>query len=259
MVAAIYDVSFVAHPEWFGWREGMRRRLLTGLTAHRAARVLTTSEFSKGEIHRRLGVRVDRINVVYPGTTALADGPAEGHGEQLVLFVGSLFTRRHVPELIQAFAGLAGARDNLRLEIVGDNRTTPRVDFDRLVASTGVADRMTLRSYVPDDLLATLYRRACAFVFLSEYEGFGLTPLEALGAGVPILVLDTPIAREVYGEAALYVPSADPAIVRSALERVLSDAELRARLRDAAGPVLARYSWDTCARQVLNVLLSAAR
>ena len=55
-VVAIHDVSFAAHPEWFGWREGMRRRTLTRLSAERAARVLTISEFSKREIVTHLGI-----------------------------------------------------------------------------------------------------------------------------------------------------------------------------------------------------------
>ena len=63
-----------------------------------------------------------------------------------------------------------------------------------------------MRDYVADEELAALYARPRAFAFLSEYEGFGLTPLEALAAGVPLVVLDTPVAREVYGDAAAYVP-----------------------------------------------------
>ena len=54
-----------------------------------------------------------------------------------------------------------------------------------------------------------LYARASVFAFLSEYEGFGLTPLEALAAGVPPVVLDTPVAREVYGDAAVFVRRGD--------------------------------------------------
>ncbi len=90
--------------------------------------------------------------------------------------------------------------------IVGDNRTWPRTGS---AGGGGGARRRrhesNLRSYVPDAELASLYARAAVFVFLSEYEGFGLTPLEALRAGVPIVVLDTPVAREVYGDAAVYV------------------------------------------------------
>jgi len=258
-VVAIHDVSFAAHPEWFGWREGVRRRILTRLSAHRAARIVTISHFSKHEITRRLGVDQARIEVSYPGVPKVpppANATAARSAEHLVLFVGSLFTRRHIPALITGFARLAERRNDVRLEIVGDNRSKPPVDFDRMVRESGAADQIGLRSYVDDQRLAELYGRARAFVFLSEYEGFGLTPLEALAAGVPIVVLDTPVAREVYEEAALYVSEPNPGLVLSALERALFDDGERARILDAAARLLPRYSWRTCAEQVLNVLLA---
>lgn len=259
MVAAIYDVSFAAHPEWFSSREGLRRRLLTRVTAHRAARVLTTSHFSKREIVRCLGVDERKIDVVYPGPPAVPSPPATGRErEDLVLFVGSLFTRRHIPALIEGFTRVAADRPTARLEIVGDNRTHPAVDVARLVAGSPAAARIALRSYVTDEVLFDLYSRARAFVFLSEYEGFGLTPLEALAADVPIVVLDTPIAREVYGDAAHYVPAPDPALVHAALGHVLSDETERRRILDAAARTLERYSWTRCAAAVLDVLVKAA-
>jgi glycosyltransferase involved in cell wall biosynthesis len=258
MVTAVYDVSFAAHPEWFGAREGFRRRLLTGMSARRAARVVTSSEFSRGEIARYLRVDPRNVDVAYPGIPAMARSPATVDRDNLVLFVGSLFTRRHLGELIEGFGGLARRQRDVRLEIVGDNRTKPRLDFDRLAAASGVADRIALRSYVEDRALAALYSRAKAFVFLSEYEGFGLTPLEALAAGVPIVVLDTPIAREVYGDAALYLPAPEPALIHAALDRLLRDDAERARILTAAKTVLPRYSWNSCASVVLNTLVRAA-
>jgi glycosyltransferase involved in cell wall biosynthesis len=255
MVVAIYDVSFAARPDWFGWREGLRRRVLTRVAARRAACVLTTSQFSRQEISRLLNIPASKIEVVYPGIDAV---PPQHTNENLVLYVGSLFTRRHIPEVIDAFARLARRRPDVRLEIVGDNRTIPRIDVDALVRASGVGDQIAVRSYVPDEALASLYGRARVFVFLSEYEGFGLTPLEALAAGVPIVVLDTPVAREVYGDAAVYVPSTEPEIVAAALDRVLDEEAERARIRDAAAGLLPRYSWHACAAKVLDALIAAA-
>ena len=96
-------------------------------------------------------------------------------------------------------------------------------------------------------------------VFLSEYEGFGLTPLESLAAGIPIVVLDTPVAREVYGDAALYVSEPDPARIAVAVRRALFDEPERARMFAAARRMLPRYSWERCAEQVLRVLLQSSR
>jgi len=256
MVVAIHDVSFAAHPEWFSWREGTRRRAVTLLAARTAKRIITISEFSKREIVAHLGVDGSKVSVVYPGVTSFGAG-RPFPGRHTVLFVGSIFNRRHVPELIDGFARLARTRPDVQLEIVGDNRTSPRIDVQSLVQATGVGDRIHLRSYVPDSELRTLYAESAAFVFLSEYEGFGLTPLEALAAGLPVLLLDTPVAREVCGDAAAYVKRADPILIEETLRSLLFDPVSRERILRAARDVLPRYSWTTCAGRVLKVLAEA--
>jgi glycosyltransferase involved in cell wall biosynthesis len=261
MVVAIHDVSFAAHPEWFAWREGARRRTVVQLAARAAARVITISEFSKREIVSHLGIDDSKVVVVYPGVTPFTREASQKDSPRscTVLFVGSIFNRRHVPELIEGFTRLARARPDIRLEIVGDNRTLPHVNLAAIVHASGLADRIHLRSYVSDQELQALYATSAAFVFLSEYEGFGLTPLEALASGLPVLLLDTPVAREVCGDAARYVPRADPALIEDALRALLFDPGERERILDAATHVLARYSWADCATRVLLVLLEAGR
>jgi len=254
MVVAIHDVSFAAHPDWFAWREGARRRIVVRLAARAAARVVTISEFSKREIVAHLGIDASKITVVYPGVTSMVVGRGFTP-RQTILFVGSIFNRRHVPELMQGFARLAGAHPELHLEIVGDNRTSPHVDLEAVAHAAGLAHRIHVRSYVPDDQLRSLYASSAAFVFLSEYEGFGLTPLEALASGLPVLLLDTPVAREICGGAAMYVPHAEPALIEEALRALLFDPHERDRILGAAKDVLGRYSWTDCARRVLNVLV----
>jgi glycosyltransferase involved in cell wall biosynthesis len=115
-----------------------------------------------------------------------------------------------------------------------------------------------VRDYVPDAELAALYAGASAFAFLSEYEGFGLTPIEALTAGVPSVLLDTPVARETCGGSALYVPANDLRATTDALDRLLFDEEVRARLLATAPSVLARYRWARAARETMDVLQEAA-
>lgn len=257
IVLVIHDVSFAAHPEWFPWREGLRRRTLTRLSARRAARVITESDFSKREIARLLGVPSPRIEVIYLGASALHETrPLDHSRAPLVLYVGSLFNRRHIPELIEGFRHMAARNPEARLEIVGDNRTTPRIDPDQLIAATGLSGRARWRSYIQDADLALLYGTAAAFAFFSDYEGFGLTPLEAMAAGIPVVVLDTPIAREIYGPAALYVDRPDPGRIADALARLLAPSDERARLIDAGSRQVQRYSWRECARRTLQVLLT---
>ena len=117
---------------------------------------------------------------------------------------------------------------------------------------------MSIRDYVPDAELTALYGRARAFAFLSEYEGFGLPPLEALSAGVPPVLFDTDIAREVCGDAALFVRNGDHSAITGALERVLFDETVRRGVLDAAPGVFARYSWPRAAAETLAALESVA-
>jgi glycosyltransferase involved in cell wall biosynthesis len=270
VVVAIHDLSFVAHPEWFGVREGARRRWLARRTAHGAAAVITISQFSRRELIERLGVEAARIHVVPPGvgtgdwgtrglTASLSPQVAQSLSPLSVLYVGSIFNRRHVVDLIRAVAPIARTRSDVSLDIVGDNRSWPHQDLGGAIAAEGIADRVRWHEYVTDEQLHELYARARAFAFLSEYEGLGLTPLEALAAGVPPVLLDTAVARESCGDAALYVPVNDlPAITR-ALEALLFDEQVRARLLAAAPAELAKYSWPQAARNTLAVLEQAAR
>jgi glycosyltransferase involved in cell wall biosynthesis len=266
-VVTVHDVSFAAHPEWFRWREGLRRRLVTRATSHQARVVVALTDFGRREAEAHLGVPPGRIWVISQG----ADGhpcfdpsppplsEAPGEREPLVLYAGSIFNRRNVPFLVRGFARLVARHPDARLEIVGENRTHPHEDLGTLIDDAGVGARVTLRRYVLDEELAGLYRRARAFAFLSSYEGFALTPLEALRAGVPPVLLDTPVAREVYGDAALFVREHDEDELAVALERLLHDEPLRQRLLESGGRLLERYSWDRTARETLAALLDAAR
>lgn len=265
LAVTIHDISFIAHPEWFRPRERLRRRLLTTHAARTARVIFTDSAFSRSEIEQRLGVEPERLQVIAPGMTA--PGPplpgsriaAPGSRPPLVLFVGSLFNRRRLPDLIAAFARVAAGLPEARLVVVGADRTWPRQDLRKLAESLGIGTKVDLRSYATEEELRDLYARASVFGFLSEYEGFGLTPLEALSAQVPIVVLDTPVAREVYGPAAAYVQRGDVEGTAAALDTFLRSPAAAAAQLAHASAVLARYSWDRAAEETLGYIERIAR
>jgi glycosyltransferase involved in cell wall biosynthesis len=255
-VLAIYDVSYFAHPEWFGTREGLRRRWLTRLSAARAHTILAASAFSAEEIVTYLGVPRAKVVVAHAGGPAVPAPLDRGRGAT-VLFVGSLFNRRLIPELIAGFARVLPDVPAARLVLVGDNRTRPHIDPRQVAAEAGVADHVQWREYVTDEELDELYASARVFAFLSTYEGFALTPLEAIARGVPPVLLDTQVAREIYEGAAVFVTK-DPASIARALGSLLLDDQAHRALVEAGAGVLARFSWPRTAATIRGALERAA-
>lgn len=280
-VVAMHDVSFAAHPEWFTLREGLRRRTIARLSARRAAAVITISDFSRGEIVEHLGVPAGLVQVIPPGIDpprlaaplASADsddnegdrGPGRAHPSDgflprtaSVLYVGSIFNRRRVPDLIRATGLLAREHGAVHLDLVGDNRSFPRQEVESFAARNAPPGVVRWHRYVSEAELARLYAAAGAFAFLSEYEGLGLTPLEALSVGVPPVLLDTRVARESCGDAALYVSRGNVRATADALAQLLFEPAVRQRILSAAPAVLRRYDWAAAARQTLAVLERSA-
>jgi glycosyltransferase involved in cell wall biosynthesis len=252
-VVVIYDVSFAAHPEWFRTREGLRLRTLARWSARKGYAVVTISEFSRREIHERLGIADEKIHVIPPGIPARGTSTVAPK-EPRLLYVGSIFNRRHVLDLIRAFAVVARTRRDASLDLVGDNRSYPFEDVAAAIAREDLGDRIRWHRFATDEQLAELYAHARAFAFLSEYEGLGLTPLEALAAGAPSVLYDTAIAHESCGDAALYVRRDDTHALVRAIDTLLYDEDARTDLLLAGETELAKFSWSRAAAQTLNVL-----
>jgi glycosyltransferase involved in cell wall biosynthesis len=316
VVVSIHDVSFWAHPEWFNFREGLRRRLTTWASAYCARLVLTLTAFSRDEIIRWLDVDAARVRAITPGAGGFFDPAARSEGAPslrlnllpkkplspnpspkerglnlasqglesplpdvgrgpdhppkaipsagsggmaTVLTVGSIFNRRHVDHLIAAFARIAPRLPDARLVVVGENRTYPHQDLDALIRELRVTDRVELRSYVSDEELLALYGQARAFAFLSTYEGFGLTPVEAIISGVPAVVYDSEVARETLSGLARFVPAGDIDALAAQLHAMLTAELDRDQQSALARAARMRYPWARTAAETLAALEEAAR
>lgn len=258
-VVAVHDVSYAAHPEWFRPLERLRRNAVSRLAARRAARVTTLSEFSAGEIARLFGIDRAAIAVIPPGAPPRVSLSAGQAREPLIVYVGSIFNRRHLPVLIDAFARVARERPDATLFIAGANRTWPHEDVGGMIDASEARPRITWLEDASNALVSEVLSRASAGAFLSEYEGFAMTPFEALAHGVPSVLIDTPVAREVYGDAALLVEGPDASLVAGALLRLLDDPAARQDVVARGDQLWERYDWERSAAAMLAVLREAAR
>ena len=157
--------------------------------------------------------------------------------EPFVLCVSTLHPHKNLDRLIRAYAR---RKRDWRLTIAG-MRGFFAETLDALIAALGVKDSVQLTGWIPRDELLQLYARAHAFVYPSTFEGFGMPVLEAMAAGIPVACSDIPPLREVAGDAALFFDPLDEDAISSALDRIVTDAPLRAQLAQA-GPETRRVN-----------------
>ena len=173
--------------------------------------------------------------------------------QKFILAVGAHRPHKNHEVLVQAMAAVPG---DVGLVIVGNPDHSFRDPLPGLIAGLGLESRVKLVPDVADEWLPAVYRAASVFAFPSLAEGYGLPVLEAMAAGVPVVMSEIRVMAEVAGSAALMVPPRDVADWASAITAVLSDAALAGRLAEAGRAVAAAASWEHGA-SALSRLLSA--
>ena len=252
-VVVLHDAAVLRHPEAYG-RAYRLWHAHVGLAAARGAlRVITVSEFSRRELIELAGIDADSI-VVIPGGVDERFAPsaedqrvrdAYGLTRPYVLTVATSDARKNLGLL---------AHVATRLLELGIDLVWAGGDRAHLLAGSG-SDRITRLGYVPERDLPALYAGAVAFVLPSRYEGFGLTCIEAMAAGTPVVAADRAALPETCAGAALLVDPDDPEAVASAVIRAVTDTDLGARLRASGQRRAAALTWDSTARSV-DALLS---
>ena len=149
----------------------------------------------------------------------------------IVLFVGRIAPNKGIHDLVACMAVLREHLPDVRLRVVGTSTSDKyEAALEKLTNSLDLADVITLTGWVSDDELEREYQRASVFCTLSDHEGFGVPILEAMAYGLPIVAYDNTAVGETVGDAGLLLSSKEPAVVASALDRVLSDTSLSGRL-----------------------------
>jgi glycosyltransferase involved in cell wall biosynthesis len=258
-------MSFYSVPDDFTAHDGLRRRLLVRFSIASSTRILTISDFSRREIVHYFPAAAPRVRTIHLAADADLPLPPSrddarrrlGVTGPMLLSVGSILNRRHVPVLLEAVRGIARSWPGLVLDIVGENRTHPRIDVAALCRRLGIEKNVRLSGFVDDATLARRYAAADVVVYISDYEGFGLPVLEALSRGLPVITSRRPATGELFGEAALLAEPDDAAEIARRLQEVLGDARLREELLQKGPALAARFSWERTAAQTRAVLQEA--
>lgn len=262
-VITVHDLNFVLYPHFLTKSAARFYGQIDEAVRHTDA-IIAVSQATKEDVTRLLGVPEHKITVIYEAASPVyrrLDDPdisarvrqRFGLERDFLLFVSTIEPRKNVPTLLKAFKRLLESyRPDVDLVLAGERGWLYEEVF-QLVTDLNLLERVHFLGRVTAEELVWLYNTAQALVAPSFYEGFGLTPLEAMACGTPVIVSNISSFPEVVGDAGLLVDPYEEEDLAVAMWRLLSDAELRASLVEKGLTRAGLFSWEKAARQTLDL------
>jgi len=259
----LHDIIYETHPELYNWPSFWDKILLKKLSkisAQRAEIIFTPSEFSREEVIKHYKINPDKVLT----TLLAADDDFKPINDQekldkikkkyqikdkFILHIGSIFNRRHLLEVIRAFKKVSQKLPNYQFLIIG-------VNYADISKQELNQEKILHYDYLSGRDLAVLYNAADLLVYLSDYEGFGLPVLESIACGTPVVTSNKASIPEVAGDSAIYIQdNSDINEISNGIYKGLIDKELRDDLIKEGLEQAKKFSWEKCAKQMLDALI----
>ncbi|RVT90144.1 glycosyltransferase family 4 protein [Sphingomonas crocodyli] len=264
-VVTFHDAAIFDHPEWFSTAFVKVYRAMWPRLARRCRRVVTVSQYSQARLAQALDIPQRQIEVVpngvaerfTPPAADLLEGTAQKYGVEPGRYFVTLSTvepRKNLKLVLDGWARSVGRRPaGMKLLLLGG------AGAKHIFASsdTGAEDLpqdVSLSGFVPDADLPALLGGACALLYPSRYEGFGLPLVEAMACGTPAVTTRLTSLPEVGGDAVLYVDPDDAQALADFIVQLASERSLRDDLSLAGLERAKAFSWDNAARAMETIL-----
>jgi glycosyltransferase involved in cell wall biosynthesis len=261
-IYTIHDLIHRRFPEYFSWKVPPYYRWVATPVAHAARAVITDARATVADVHEHLGVAEDKVRVVPLGVAehffveehdrasrARAARERFGLDAPFVLYAGNHRKHKNLEVLVRAWSALERPCD---LALTEDGPYS--FDIARYASQRG---RIVALGHVDAEILVSLYAGCSAAVQPSSYEGFGLSVLEGMAAGAPVIVARTPALLEVAGDAALTFALDDAATLTAHLNAVLEGGPSIDALRNRGRARAHGFTWDRTARLTADVYREA--
>ncbi|MGH7334339.1 MAG: glycosyltransferase family 4 protein [Candidatus Rokuibacteriota bacterium] len=252
-ITVVHDLLPLRYPAEYPRQQYYFRHFIPAVLRVSRAVVVTSESTRRDLLAFYRGLSPASIHVIPCGydarrfTAEAADRPLDG--APFALYVGNVLPHKNLLTLVEAF-GMVARRHEGRLVIRGWGHPVHVQALRDRIESLGLAPRIDWQPYVSAQDLARLYRQARMLVLPSLYEGFGLTALESMACGTPVIASNVSSLPEVVGEAALLVEPTDVEAIAAAMTRLFNDDALVKELATRGPTQAARFSWQKAAGAV---------
>ncbi|MFQ5952677.1 MAG: glycosyltransferase [Candidatus Omnitrophota bacterium] len=235
--------------------------------SHRALKVITLSSDSKNKVSGIFGIKQDKLEIVYPSVElpVLPDSEAKktiekyGLDKPYLLYTGNFKPHKNLENLIKAFDLLPEELKNgYRLFLIGGS-DREAASLEQAVKERGLSGKVVPISMVDRDEVFVFLKNASAFVFPSLAEGFGIPPVEAMAAGIPVASSDLAPMREVLGDAALFFDPYNPEDISRAILKLIREKDAREQCISRGHERALMFRAKDMSQKILDILENAGR
>ena len=248
----IHDLRYLASRRYVSMKRYVLMLMFMRGSLRRADSIIAVSRWTADRLKKEFPFSGGKTTVIPNAVSRGFPNPSETKGslpdKAYILSVGHLERRKNFEVLVEAFAEIAGRWSGF-LVLVGKDQGA-RDSVVLRAEELGISDRVVIREDVDFETLNELYRECELLVCPAKYEGFGMTVLEGMAAGKPVVASDIPPHREVGGTACIYADPDNPAVFASAVMKILSDNAFSVRLVEEGFERTKAFSWDRSAQQL---------
>lgn len=241
-------------------------RILTNLSVRKARKVIFITNKAKRELSRYYNLQEEKSTVIYHGRSILFKPDLnyeclekikqKYNLNEFVLYVSNIYRYKNFLELIQAFSLIKEQiNPNLKLMLVGKSFDDQYTELLKtLVLDSGIKDRVIFFGHIPYEEVPYFYALCQLFVYPSTCESFGMTLVEAMACGAPILSSNIEPMPEICQNAAIYFDPFNPQDIAEKIQTVLGDNDLLKNLRRLSLKRASYFSWEETAKKTLRAL-----
>ena len=269
-VVVVHDLAFLKFPDDFTFKDRLKLSFHTRRAVKCATRIIVPSEATKKDIIKYYGVEPRKIRVIYHGQSKVKSQKSKVKSisqnskfknTKYILFVGAIQPRKNIQGLIKAFeifnTKYKILNTKYKLVIAGPKGWLYKDIFEKARKSKYAKD-IIFTGQISREELSEIYRNAEVFVLPSFYEGFGLTILEAMAEGIPVIASNVSSIPEVVGDAGVLVNPYKVDEIAEAIYKIITDNDLRNKLIQKGFKQVQKFSWEKCGKETIEVISEIA-
>jgi len=264
-VVTIHDLAFKYFASSYSKFERRYQNFSTGISVSKAQSIIVPSEATQRDLIKFYPIAKNKINVIHHGYDRELFTPATTNNDApmnapYILYVGRIEEKKNIRLLIDSFALLTKEKKNINLVLAGKNG----FGFEKIQQRIQkLPPEVKQKIFQPGHLtqydMIRYLQNAALFSFPSHYEGFGLSVLEAMACGLPVVCSNTSSLPEITGEAAVLLTPINPLQWAGAFSRIINQPKHAAELSRKSIKQAKKFSWDIAADQTYQVIINAAK